>query len=396
MLAGSAICLNNSLQMKGLTPSEPVIRISVISVGFAGEAYESSKDHRYHNSDNPQHPAFRAVSVLVARAAYFASRAQQPGLRLPILVIIAASFAFLWCAPVRAQEDEVVRVRTDFVAVPLVVTDSRGRRIPNLQQADFVVSTDRGKPAIDYFAAGTDRVALLFAIDVSGSTREVIARQKQAASELYSRFGAGSRVAVLHFSDVARLAAGFTTDVAGATKAFDVQAAQNTKTAIFDAAAIAVRSFDGSGGFSTERRIVILLSDGLDTLSSAGYQTVVEAAQKRGVSFYVIHFQLFAPIDGVLKPRPASKGFRELAEKTGGAYFRVGDARSALNPKMEIGLTKVFAAIDEDLRGQYVIGFYPGEIDRDNGYHPVNVTLASPARRKLHVQQFVEGYDLKP
>ena len=71
--------------MKGLTPSEPVIRITIISVGFAGEPYEFSKDHRYHDSDHPQHPAFRAVSVLVARAAYFASRAQHKGSAAPSL-----------------------------------------------------------------------------------------------------------------------------------------------------------------------------------------------------------------------------------------------------------------------------------------------------------------------
>jgi len=307
--------------------------------------------------------------------------------------VVLAGGVFL---PVRAQEEDVVRIRTDLVAIPLVVMDSGRRRVPNLQKEDFVISTDNGKPKIDYFAAGTDRVALLFAIDVSGSSREVIARQKQAAAELYSRFGAGSRVAVLQFSDVVRLAAAFTTDVAGAIKAFEAAPVQNGKTAIFDAAAVAVRAFDGSGGFSTERRIVILLSDGLDTLSSTKYQEVVEAARKRGVSFYVIHFPLFTPRDGVLTARPPAKGFRELAEQTGGGYFRVGDARSALNPKAEVDLTRVFAAIDQDLRGQYVVGFYPGELARDGRYHAVSVMLAAPARRKLRLQQFVEGYDLKP
>jgi VWFA-related protein len=220
--------------------------------------------------------------------------------------------------------------------------DSHGRRVANLAQNDFAISSDNVNRKIDYFASGTDRVALMFAIDVSGSTRAVIAQQRQAAAELYSKFGGGSRVAVLQFSDVVKLTVGFTTNMAAATSAFDLRPAQNTGTAIFDAAATAVRAFDGRGGYSTERRIVILMSDGLDTLSSTRYQNVVATARERGVSFYVIHFSLFAPNDGVLAPRPPAKGFRELAEQTGGRYFRIGNAKSALNPKTRIDLTQVF------------------------------------------------------
>jgi len=296
-----------------------------------------------------------------------------------------------------AQEtDDVVRVRTDLVAIPLVVTDTRGRRIANLKAGDFSITSDHTSPKVDYFASGTDRVALLFALDVSGSSRNFIVQQREAAGALYEKFGRDSRVAVMHFSDVIRLPAGFTRDVDGAKQAFNFEARGNTGSAIFDAAATAVRSFDGSGGFSMERRIVILMSDGLDTLSSIQYQAVVDAARKRGVSFYVIHFPLFTPREGTLQPRPPAKGFRELAEQTGGRYFRLGDVKSALDPHAKIDLTQVFRTVEDDLRAQYVLGFYPGEVGRDNRFHRVTVSLTGPGRRKLRVRQFVEGYDLKP
>ena len=291
----------------------------------------------------------------------------------------------------------MLRVRTDLVAVPVVVTDSRGRRVPNLNASDFAVSTDVGNLKVDYFASGTDRVALLFALDTSGSARDIIGQQREAVAALYARFGRGSRVAVLQFSDLVRLPVPFTTDGKAAQDAFNFEARQSSGTAIFDGAATAVHSFDGSGGFSTERRIVILMSDGLDTLSSTKYQLVVDAARKRGVSFYVIHFPLFAPSsEGTLAPRAPSKGFRELAQQTGGRYFRIGDVRAALNPKAHVDLTSVFRAIEDDLRGQYVLGFYPGEAGRDNSFHRVTVTLASRQRANLRVHQFAEGFDLKP
>lgn len=143
-----------------------------------------------------------------------------------------------------------------------------------------------------------------------------------------------------------------------------------------------------------ERRIVLLMSDGLDTISSTKYADVVTAARARGVSFYVIHFLLFAPRDGKLAPRPTSKGFRELAEQTGGRYFRIGDAKSSLDPRTHYDLAPVFQAIEDDLRGQYVLGFYPGEAARDGQMHSVTVNLANRSR-KLRVNQLRTSYNLK-
>src|SRR5947209_6498254 len=245
----------------------------------------------------------------------FSNRQSKRGLRFPSRLVIAFNLFALGVVVLitiaRAQEPgDVVRVRTDLVAVPVIVTDPRGRRVSDLQPADFAVRDERGPLKIDYFASGTERVALLFALDTSGSAREIIERQRAAALALFVRFGHGSRIAVLHFGDLVRLTIPFTSNSEAALASFSVGARESQGTAIFDGAAAAVRSFDGSGGFSTERRIVILISDGLDTLSSTRPSAIVGSARARGVSFYVIHFQLFAPQDGKLAPRPPAKGFR--------------------------------------------------------------------------------------
>ena len=314
------------------------------------------------------------------------------------LCLIASVGLLVFSSIVAAQEQEpvdVIRVRTDLVAIPVTVTDSRGHRVADLKQDDFMLSDDGRATKIEYFASGAEHVALLFAIDASGSARDIIGQQRSAAIALFSRFGHGSRVAVLHFGDFVRLSVPFTTDSQGAENSFNYAPKENSGTAIFDAAATAVRAFDGSGGFSTERHIVLLIGDGLDTLSSTKYEAVIDAARLRGVSFYVIHFPLFSPRNGALAPRPPSKGFRELAEQTGGRYFRIGDARSALDPRANYDLTPVFQAIESDLRGQYVLGFYPGDAARDGQMHLVTATLSS-RRRKLKVNQLRASYNLKP
>src|SRR6185369_6980912 len=98
-----------------------------------------------------------------------------------------------------AQEPEpvdVISVRTDLVAVPFSVTDSGGRRISDLKQPDFTVTEDGRALKIDYFASGAERIALVFVLDNSGSLREQLARQRDAALELFTRFGASSSIAV--------------------------------------------------------------------------------------------------------------------------------------------------------------------------------------------------------
>jgi len=330
----------------------------------------------------------------------FYNRQSKRGLRFPSRLVIATNL-FALCVvglipTAQAQEPgDVVRVRTDLVAVPVIVTDPRGRRVSDLQAADFAVRDERGPLKIDYFAFGTERVALLFALDTSGSAREIIERQRAAALALFVRFGHGSRIAVLHFGDLVRLTIPFTSNSEAALASFSVGARESQGTAIFDGAAAAVRSFDGSGGFSTERRIVILMSDGLDTLSSTSYRRVIDTAQARGVSFYVVHFPLFTPQEGRLVPRPPSKGFRALADETGGRYFRIGDAKSALDPHAKVDLAPVFQAIEHDLRGQYVLGFYAGDATRDALPHHVEVNLTSPRNRKLKVQQLKSSYTLQ-
>lgn len=289
--------------------------------------------------------------------------------------------------------DEVVRVRTDLITVPVFVTDGRGRRISGLRKEDFVVRDNGLVVETEYFAAGAERVALLFALDASGSTRDTIIQQRETALALFSRFGKGSRVAVLRFTSSVDLTAPFTIDSNEALAAFNFPALPGSRTAIFDAAWEAVRVFMTQD--QAERRIVILLSDGLDTASRASPASVISAANGSGISFYVIHLPLYAPRDGRLQPRSASRGFRDLAEKTGGKYFMLGDVKTALLPRPQYDLAPIFKAIEDDLKGQYLLGYYPPRAERDAPSHRIEVSVASGNNKSLRVRTLRSEYVLK-
>jgi VWFA-related protein len=278
----------------------------------------------------------------------------------------------------QVDDDDVIRVNTNLLLFPIRVKDKKGRSVEGLTESDLSLKDPDKATAGFYFSAGVDRVALVFALDQSGSLRDLVTQQQTAALALFSRFSNRSSVAVIRFSDTPEVVAPFDKDPAQATSAFHFPAINNRHTAIFDAAAKAISTFDSLPRVRGERRIVILISDGLDNASRARPDDIIRNAVANQVSFYMIHIPLFTPRDGRLAVRPAAKGFRELAEKTGGKYFLVGDVRSALSPSSNQDLSPIFNAIEEDLRSQYVVGFYVGTDLKEGVAHRVSIAVTRP------------------
>lgn len=291
-----------------------------------------------------------------------------------IAFLLLGSQAAIAVAQDPGDEGDVVRVNTELLLFPIRIRDKKGQAVPGLTEADLTLKDPDQATTGIYFAPGADRVALLFALDQSGSLREIISQQQDAALSLFSRFSERSNIAVLRFNDTSSLATPFTKDIAAAREAFVFAAVRNRRTAIFDAAMKSVQAFDMLPPVRGERRIVILISDGLDNASRTSADKVINTALEKRVSFYVIHLPLFEPRNGRLEVRRPSKGFRELAEKTGGKYFLVGDRKSPLQPR-DNDLTPIFAAIEEDLKSQYLLGFYIADSARDNRKHVWSVSL---------------------
>jgi Ca-activated chloride channel family protein len=300
-----------------------------------GFSREPGQDHRHHDNRHSQHTALRP----------FFRIADWLSLRLTVLLPLLACFfiaANFSTAPAQqtGDDEDVIRVNTDLLLFPVRIRDKKGLAVSGLSEQDLLLKDQDQVTTGVYFTPGADRVALMFALDQSGSLRQIISQQQEAALALFSRFGERSSVAILRFSATAR----------------------------------AVSAFDDLPPVRAERRIVVLISDGLDTRSRTSANSVINAALERRVSFYVIHLPLFEPRDGRLEVRRPSKGFKDLAEKTGGKYFLVGDAKSALMPR-ENDLTPIFQAIEEDLKSQYLLGFYIAESSRDNRKHVFSVSM---------------------
>ena len=333
-----------------------------------GFSREPGQDHRHHDNRHSQHsalrPFFRLAEQLLLRFA-------------TLLLLVCFSVAVhptTALAQQSADDEDVIRVNTDLLLFPVRIRDKKGFAVAGLTDQDLTLKDPDQVTTGLYFSPGADRVALMFALDQSGSLRQIIAQQQEAALALFSRFGERSSVAILRFSSTATLVTPFTKDLDAARAAFRFRAGSNEQTAIFDAAAKALTAYDDLPPVRSERRIIVLISDGLDTRSRTSAEYVINAARERRVSFYVIHLPLFEPREGRLEVRRPSKGFKDLAEKTGGKYFLVGDTKSALMPR-ENDLTPIFQAIEEDLKSQYLLGFYISESSRDNRKHVFSVSM---------------------
>jgi len=234
-------------------------------------------------------------------------------LQICLIASLLLGFQLTTAAQQTSDDEDVVRVNTDLLLFPIRIRDKKGQPVAGLTDQDLTLKDQDQVTTGVYFSPGADRVAMLFALDQSGSLREVISQQQDAALALFSRFSDRSSVAVLRFSDKPALATPFTKDVDAARAAFRFGIERDRRTSIFDAAAEAVRAFDKLPPVRTERRIIVLISDGLDNSSATRADSVIDAALERRVSFYVIHLPLFEPRDGRLAVRPPSKCFRDLA-----------------------------------------------------------------------------------
>jgi Ca-activated chloride channel family protein len=307
-----------------------------------------------------------------------------------LIIVLTLALGQAWAIGQEPVNDDVIKVSTDLLLFPIRIRDKQKQPVSGLTEQDLTLRDDGRAISSLLLTKGADRIALVIALDESGSLRTVISQQREAALALFRQFSERSRVAVIRFAEAPALVAPFGRDTEAVRAAFDFSVG-NQHTAIFDGAQAALAAFKTLPPDRAERRIVVLISDGLDNASKVSANPVIDRAVDEHVSFYVIHLPLFTPRDGRLAVRPAAKGFRDLAEKTGGKYFLAGDQRTALAPQHTVDLTPVFQAIEQDLKSQYLLGFYVAETARDGRKHEFSVTL--PAGLEYSVGKL--GYSRK-
>ncbi|HXF05161.1 MAG TPA: VWA domain-containing protein [Blastocatellia bacterium] len=264
------------------------------------------------------------------------------------------------------RPQEPITLRSDLVIVPVRAFDRAGRPVRGLTADDFELFVEGKRQPIIFFSTEGEGeqlsrpLALVLLLDASGSIAATLHQQQSAVQSLLGRLGPQTMLSVIRFSDRPHVVVPFTTAHQDAARALAQMRRVEGPTAIFDALLFAIHHFRTFSSPAV-RKIVLLISDGLDTASRIDHRECIRAAEQADVTVYSIHIPLYSPANGYLRPRPPVRGFGDVAQATGGRLFVVGSVAEALRPTARTDLTTVFERILDDIRTQYYLGCAPPE-----------------------------------
>jgi Ca-activated chloride channel family protein len=256
-----------------------------------------------------------------------------------------------------------IKKRVDEVNVLFIATDHHGKFVRNLNQGDFTILDDHKPPqSIVNFRRETDLpIELGLLVDTSGSVHSRFDFEQEAAVSFLQHILRANfdKAFVMGFGTHSQVTQEFTDNVR--LLETGVRSLRNGGgTAMYDAIYRACQeklSKDKSD--HPVRRAIIIVSDGEDNQSAVSRAQAVEIAQRAEVIIYAISTD-----DSGLILR-GDKALQQLADATGGRAFFPFKMKDVKNS---------FAAIEDELRSQYVVSYKPADFDADGRYRSIEIT----------------------
>lgn len=274
------------------------------------------------------------------------------------------------------QSSAPLQVQTTVVNVFTTVRDRHNGIVSDLAKDDFKVFEDGVEQKISYFTKEVDLpLSLALLMDTSGSMQEILNAEKEAASNFVEEvMHKKDEALIMSFDTDVNLLADFSEDPSVLQQAIrraeinvDATGAGGTGgtvpsrgggTNLYDAVYLAAHDelLPEAG-----RKAIILLTDAEDTGSKLSETDAIESAQRADT---VLHFILITDPNATegYGPGVASK----MAHETGGRVISV---------RNDEGLRKAFDTLAEELRSQYVIGYYPANTKHDGTFRKIRVDV---------------------
>jgi len=285
--------------------------------------------------------------------------------------------------PPEPSDDDVIRVNTNLVTVPISVLDRNGRFIPGLTQEQFHLFENGVPQDIAYFDSADKPFTVALLLDISDSTKFKLKEIQDAAIAFTEQLRDEDRVIVVAFDSNVKIVSEVTSDRA-ALQAAIRRIKTGGGTSLYSAVNVVVSErLNRIRG----RKAIVLFTDGVDTTSRhATYEDTLHTAQELDALIYTIQYNTYSdltassPNEGfngaelmTAKGEPlqvaytrAKRYLNLLAEKSGGRPFFADNVER---------LRATFARIAQELRQQYSIGFYPKPEAGDDGTRQIKVKV---------------------
>jgi Ca-activated chloride channel family protein len=252
----------------------------------------------------------------------------------------------------RFQEE----IDVHLVQLQVVVTNKRGLPMRGLQKQHFrIAENGRAREPAGLFLADEVTLLLGLALDSSGSMERIWPQTREAASTfLAETLLPRDQGFLVDFDTRLRLVQARTADRAALQAALD-ELRPEGGTALYDSILYSLLQFDRQQG----RRALVVLTDGYDIDSQADPERAVEFGRKLGVPIYILALDSQGAGNRLSRSRGISTGIADagaavqalhlVTDPTGGRLYRVGNLEQ---------ISRAFAAINAELRNQYVLTYY--------------------------------------
>jgi Ca-activated chloride channel family protein len=302
--------------------------------------------------------------------------------------------------------DEVLRIGTQEVLVPVSVRDALGMPVAGLSSNNFFLYDNGVRQEIISFNRHRVPANIVLLLDASGSVFTQMRLIRKAAKTFLQGLLSEDRVCLMQFAEKVELLQDWTaaTETSSLEKAIDWRYHPGESTSFYDGLYLAAQEQLGK---VEGRRIIILLTDGIDTAEKAraSYADALAAVRRTEASVYVVSLtsilrteiekktggrwsKLFGGYDPklirhyLLLIEEAEKRLTELATQTGGRIFL---------PLKEEELMPAYTAIAEELRTQYILTYKPQPRAGTGEWRRIRV-LVSPGGYEVATR---EGYTVR-
>jgi Ca-activated chloride channel homolog len=304
---------------------------------------------------------------------------------LPVLMkrVATAGLVLVLCLVSAAQEsDTTFKVDVKLVNVFVTVTDERGAPIAGLKKDNFDLTEDDKAQKIALFDKESALpLNIVMAIDTSLSTRKDLPLELASARRFVHAILRPVDVLSLYaFSETVSELTGFTPDLRVIDRAID-HVRLGSATALYDALFLGSEALEPRQG----RKVMVVITDGGDTMSKVNYQEAVRAAETAEAILYSI---IVVPIEASAgRDTGGEHALIQLSADTGGKYFYASSLAQ---------LDEAFRQISDELRTQYLLAYYPSQRLSDSDFRRIQVRVKGiPADSEFKVRHRTGYYTSK-
>lgn len=258
------------------------------------------------------------------------------------------------------QSETTITVDVKLVNVFVTVTDAHGMPVANLKKENFQLQEDGREQKIAVFDRESALpLSIVLAIDTSLSTRKDLPLELVSARRFtHAILRPVDALSLYQFSEIVNEVSPFTSDAKAIDRAID-RIRAGSATALYDALFLGAQALEPRHG----RRVMVVITDGGDTVSKVDYKEAVREAQQAEAIVYSI---IVVPIEASAgRDTGGEHALIQLSEDTGGKYFYATSV-----PELD----DAFRKISDELRTQYLLAYYPSQRLADSDFRRIRVT----------------------